>query len=133
MGDTTSSSISLTAAELEQKLSDFQLDDILSCTKIEPTLTLAKFKDVELDDLDDQIALKLNELKKRCPTFSQSQDSAPSNWILRQENVPNDDEATGKRRWLVTRNIENDVELSIDVSNPNVSSLLLLIKGTHVV
>lgn len=117
MGETTTTtrSISLTAVELEQKLSEFQLDDILSCTKIEPSLSLAKFKDVELDDLDDQITLKLNELKKRCPTFSQTQDSAPSNWILRQENVLNEDEATVKRRWLVTRNIENDVELSIDL------------------
>ncbi|KAH9809720.1 hypothetical protein DFH28DRAFT_988378 [Melampsora americana] len=117
MGETSTStrSISLTAVELEQKLHDFQLDEILSCTKIEPTLSLAKFKDVELDDLDDQIALKLNELKKRCPTFSQSQDSTPANWILRQENVPNEDEATVKRRWLVTRSTENDVELSIDL------------------
>lgn len=117
MSATSTSTLSVTAAELQQKLSTFQLDEILTCTKVEPAShSLAKFQDVELDALDDQIASKLEELKKRS-LFSQDQDTAnQSNWLLRQEcPSPDQPETTVKRRWLVARNVENDVELSIDV------------------
>ncbi|KAG0141466.1 hypothetical protein CROQUDRAFT_674096 [Cronartium quercuum f. sp. fusiforme G11] len=106
-------STTVTAAELQQKLSAFQLDEILSCTKVEPASSLARFTDVELDDLDGQIEMKLAELKK-LSLFSQSQGTTQSNWLLRQECAPETD-TTVKRRWLVARNIENDVELSIDL------------------
>lgn len=105
--------------ELPQQISGLKLDELISCSKIEPTST-SKFNEVELDSLDEQIALKLNQLKQQSSLFSKDgTDSSQSNWVLRQEeNLTTNDPQTSpssKRRWLVARSIENDVELSIDV------------------
>ncbi|PLW43077.1 hypothetical protein PCANC_03790 [Puccinia coronata f. sp. avenae] len=98
--------------ELSQKLSELQIEEILSCTKVEtsdPT-DPAHMNDIELGDLDEKIAEKLEEIKARSSTLMpKNSNGENSRWLLRQEP------GAPKRRWLVTRNTENEVELSVDL------------------
>ncbi|KAH9456080.1 hypothetical protein MJO28_006095 [Puccinia striiformis f. sp. tritici] len=95
--------------DLPQKLSDLQIDDILSCTKVEATdpTDQAYLNDIELGDLDEKIAEKLNQIKAR--SMPENPTGENSRWLLRQEP------GAPKRRWLVARNIENEMEISVDL------------------
>jgi hypothetical protein len=98
--------------DLPQKLSDLQIEEILSCTKVEATnpSDQAHLNDIELGDLDEKIAEKLDQIKARSAALMSNPNGESSRWLLRQEP------GAPKRRWLVARNIENEVEISVDVS-----------------
>lgn len=118
---------------LSEKLSELQIEEILSCTKVQESVehtdpAAAIMHDIELGDLDEKIAQKLEQIKARSIPLLANPTGEASRWLLRQ------DPDAPKRRWLVARNTENEMEISVDVCLllflPSMSLLILTPRPT---
>lgn len=96
-------------------LSELDVDEILSRTKVVQVTNTTDHQphlnDIELDDLDHKIAEKLDQIKARSSLISNDPGGDHSSrWLLRQET------GTNKPRWLVARSVENELEISVDLT-----------------
>jgi len=108
-------SSSSSKALLSEKLSELQIEEILSRTKVQESVehtdpAAAIMHDIELGDLDEKIAQKLEQIKARSIPPLANPSGEASRWLLRQ------DPGAPKRRWLVARNTENELEISVDLT-----------------
>ncbi|MBW0542902.1 hypothetical protein O181_082617 [Austropuccinia psidii MF-1] len=102
---------------LPRVLSEMPIDDILSYAKAEPLSSRQHphLNDVELENLDEKISAKLKEIQmKSNERLAKGDAGEVGKWILRE--MIDDKLGLVKRRWLVARNEENEVELSVDLS-----------------
>ncbi|MBW0463317.1 hypothetical protein O181_003032 [Austropuccinia psidii MF-1] len=105
--------------DLPSKFAELEVDDILSCAKAElpPSRESSYQTDVQLDDLDVKISAKLKEVQRKSSQLiskGTSGNGGTATWVLREEI--NSNPAVSKQRWLVARNEDNEVELTLDLS-----------------